>query len=446
MSTSDKALPTPAEFERQLAHFINGTLLGGSAVVERDTRLFEDGYMNSLRILDLIAAVEKMLGRRIPDRAVRLSNFRTIATIAQAFHPHAGSQPAAAPESADRLFERRADRTRFTSPIDALQASGELTITGAGQVALSGIALDVFDAMDQTVRRWAQALGAAEHRFPSIIDRGVLERAGQVESFPQHVTLIHGAVSPSEGDRVIPSGGPKARRRGIAIVPAEGPLDRDDSDSSPSLGMTTALAPAVCYHAYPELEGRTIGPDPVFLTACGHCYRYEGGNHVPLERLWEFTMREIIVLGTREQVEAVRQSLVRQVADFVTALELEGAIGIASDPFFTAGDEGRRLMQQAGALKHELQLAVDASGRTVAAASFNHHHDFFGTRFAIRLVDGSPAHSGCVAFGLERWVLAVLAQLGTAETDWPAGAREWLREARRGGESASGASDGGARA
>ena len=431
MSTSDKALPTPAEFERQLAHFINGTLLGGSGAVERDTRLFEDGYMNSLRILDLIAAVEKLLGRRIPDRAVRLSNFRTIATIARAFHPHAASPPPAAPEAADRLFERRGDRTRFTSPIDALQVNGELTITGAGQVALSGLALDVFDATDRTVRRWADALGAAEHRYPSIIERGVLERAGQVESFPQHLTVI----------------GNSERRRGIAIVPEERPLDRDDGDSSPSLGMTPfALAPAVCYHAYPEFEGRTIGPDPVFLTACGRCYRYEGGNHVPLERLWEFTMREIIVLGTREQVEAVRQSLVRQVADFVTALELEGTIGTASDPFFATGDEGRRLMQQAGALKHELQLAVDAAGHSVAAASFNHHHDFFGTRFAIRLADGSSAHSGCVAFGLERWVLGVLAQLGTTEADWPAGARAWLREARRGRESASRASDDGARA
>ena len=431
MSTSDKALPTPAEFEHQLAHFINHTLLGGSAAVERDTRLFEDGYMNSLRILDLIAAVEKLLGRRIPDRAVRLSNFRTIATIARAFHPHAASPPPAAPEAADRLFERRGDRTRFTSPIDALQVNGELTITGAGQVALSGLALDVFDATDRTVRRWADALGAAEHRYPSIIERGVLERAGQVESFPQHLTVI----------------GHSERRRGIAIVPEERPLDRDDGDSSPSLGMTPfALAPAVCYHAYPEFEGRTIGPDPVFLTACGRCYRYEGGNHVPLERLWEFTMREIIVLGTREQVEAVRQSLVRQVADFVTALELEGTIGTASDPFFTTGDEGRRLMQQAGALKHELQLAVDAAGHSVAAASFNHHHDFFGTRFAIRLADGSSAHSGCVAFGLERWVLGVLAQLGTTEADWPAGARAWLREARRGRESASRASDDGARA
>ena len=32
---------------------------------------------------------------------------------------------------------------------------------------------------------------------------------------------------------VIPSGGPTARRRGIAILPTEGPLSWDDGDSSP---------------------------------------------------------------------------------------------------------------------------------------------------------------------------------------------------------------------
>ena len=86
MSASDpKALPTPAEFERQLARFIDN-LVGGGNQVGRDTRLFEDGYMNSMRILDLIAVVEKTLGRRVPDRAVRLANFRTIATIVKAFH------------------------------------------------------------------------------------------------------------------------------------------------------------------------------------------------------------------------------------------------------------------------------------------------------------------------------------------------------------------------
>src|SRR5690349_7934659 len=127
------SLPTPEELERQLAHFVNVTFLGGGNAVGRDTRLFEDGYINSLRILDLIAMVEKTLGSRIPDRAVRLANFRTIATIVRAFHPDAPRDDATSP---DRVFECRRDRTRFASPIESLERRGDLTVTGAGRVAL----------------------------------------------------------------------------------------------------------------------------------------------------------------------------------------------------------------------------------------------------------------------------------------------------------------------
>ena len=398
MTAPAKPMPTPLEFERQLLRFINGTILGGTANIDRDTRLFEDGYMNSLRILDLIAAVEKSLGKRVPDRAVRLANFRTVGTIVSAFHPDATTAVPDVPSKRDVVFERRGERSRFASPIDALVKRGDLRLTSAGQVALSGLALSVFHAIDRTVARWARELGAAEHRYPSMIDRAVLERAGRVD----HLTL----VTPSERSEPRPSAAP--------------------------LGVTTVLAPAVCYHAYPELEGMTLGPDAEVLTAVGRCYRHEDGQYVPLERLWDFTMREIIILGARDQVEAQRQSLVRQVGELVTLLELDGSVEPATDPFFAAGDEGRRLMQQAGALKHELRLAVDATGRTIAAASFNHHHDYFGTRFAIKLTSGAPAHSGCVAFGLERWVLAVLAQHGVNEHDWSAPGRAWLADASPG--------------
>ena len=400
------AIPTPPEFERQLAHFVNTTLLGGAGAVDRDTRLFEDGYMNSLRILDLIAVVEKTLGRRIPDRAVRLANFRTIATIVQAFHPDAAVLPTSSP---DRLFERRGDRSRFASPLESLRERGDIAIAAPGRVALSGLALEVLEAVDDTVVRWARALGAPEHRYPSLIDAAVLERAA-------------------------------------VVIPSEA-RNRSRPDREPSIGTTAilrltpqddkvAVSPAVCYHAYPEWSEKTLGPEPALLTARGHCYRYEDGNHIPLERLWEFTMREIIVIGTREQVESVRQSLVRHVVRLVETLELDASVETATDPFFAAGDEGRRLMQQAGALKYELRLAVDATGRTIAAASFNHHHDFFGTRFDVRLPNAAPAHSGCVAFGLERWVLALLAQHGVDSHAWPNAARAWLDDARHHGAGA----------
>ncbi|HUQ82314.1 MAG TPA: aminoacyl--tRNA ligase-related protein [Gemmatimonadaceae bacterium] len=384
MTVSNERIPTPADFERKLTHFINVTLLAGNAAVDRDTRLFEDGYMNSLRILDLIAMVEKTLGRRVADRSVRLANFRTVAAIVSAFHPDAAATAAPEMVASDRVFERRTDRTRFASPVAALEERGDLVVTGPGQVALSGLALDVFDAVDGAVVRWAQSLGAAEHDYPAMIDREVLERAGK---------LGHSERS-------------------------------EESVASRAIG-----SPAVCYHAYPEWTGKALGPEPTLLTARGRCYRDEAG-HVPLERLQQFTMREIIVLGARDQVEHVRRSLITQVSELVAALGLDASIDVAGDPFFAAGDEGRRLMQQAAALKHELQLAVDASGRSIAAASFNHHYDFFGTRFDIRLADGSPAHSGCVAFGLERWVLGVLAQHGTNDADWPLAVRDWLRDAR----------------
>ena len=394
MSASERTIVSPAELEAQLIRFINGTVLRGEGNVDRDSRLFEEGHINSLRILELIAAVEKAIGAKIPDRAVRLANFRTVATIVRTFHPSAEKSPA----SADRAFEQRRDRARFAPPLDELVARGDVALTSAGQVSLSGLALDVMLAVDQTVQHWARGLGADEHRYPSLIGADALKRAGR-------------------DDYVIPSGAhaERARSRGIAIVPIEGQV----------------LPPAVCYHAYPEYEGKTLSDNPTILTALGQCYRHEGGNHIPLERLWEFNMREVIVLGTREQVEATRQQLVRHVTELVATLDLDAAIEVAADPFFTSADEGRRLMQQAGALKHELQLTLEPNGRSIAAASFNHHLDYFGSRFNIRLPNGSPAYSGCVAFGLERWVLAIFSQLGVDETSWPASAREWLHDARR---------------
>jgi seryl-tRNA synthetase len=97
----------------------------------------------------------------------------------------------------------------------------------------------------------------------------------------------------------------------------------------------------------------------------------------------------------------------------------------ASDPFFTSAAQGRRLLQSAAALKYELRLSVDPAGHTVAAASFNHHRDHFGRRFDIRLASGAAAHTGCVALGLERWVLAFFAQHGLDERGWPEPVREW---------------------
>ena len=69
-----------------ILEFINHELLGDSSgTIELDTPLFNDGLIDSLKILQLIAFIEVTTGRTIPDREVVMENFRTVRTIDQRF-------------------------------------------------------------------------------------------------------------------------------------------------------------------------------------------------------------------------------------------------------------------------------------------------------------------------------------------------------------------------
>lgn len=60
-------------------------LLPADAVVDADTPLFENGLIDSIRILKLIAWTEQATGRRIPDEQIRMDHFRTVNRIAATF-------------------------------------------------------------------------------------------------------------------------------------------------------------------------------------------------------------------------------------------------------------------------------------------------------------------------------------------------------------------------
>jgi len=70
----------------RLLAYINGELLMDPVRrAEPDTPLFDDGWIDSLKILKLIAYVELMIGRDIPEEEIVMKNFRTAETIAQHF-------------------------------------------------------------------------------------------------------------------------------------------------------------------------------------------------------------------------------------------------------------------------------------------------------------------------------------------------------------------------
>lgn len=372
------------ELERRVLHFTRSSLVAPemAASVTSDTRLFEERVIDSLKILELIAFVEAQLGRKIPDAQVVLANFRTIRVMASVFAGSTRATVAARRKprvSTERIFEYSTGRTQ-THPdaVDEMVRRGEIELLGRGEIRLHDSALMLSSHFDSVAREWAAELGATETDSPEAIEMETLRRAGFVTAFPQKLVM--------------------------------------GSDAE------TALSPAVCYHSYPRFAGRIVQNGASVTTAIGRCFREERDDEHPLERLRSFTMREIIVIGGPTAVAMLREGMIERVSSWVKALELAGFIEPATDPFFTSESRGRMLAQQILPLKYELRLEVDA-GRTIAAASFNDHQQHFGRAFDIRLPDGEHAHSGCVAFGWERWVIAFISQHGPDARNWPDAAR-----------------------
>jgi seryl-tRNA synthetase len=278
-----------------------------------------------------------------------------------------------------------------------LRARGELWQPARGLIGLRGRPLAVLRRVERLVASLCAGETDEEWVVPAAIPLATLERAGYFASFPNWLTLAaHLSDDQAVLERVASSTAP-ARAAAEATVPA-----------------ATALPPAVCYHVYEALAGTTLR-GPRVVTAQAPCWRHEGGRLAPLERAWAFTMREIICIGTEAECSAFRERGVAIARRLATALGLEWSIEPAEDPFFAPTARGRALLQRLKGLKHELRLPI-GDAETTAAASFNLHEQFFGEAFDIRLADGEPAHTACVAFGLERWLLAVLLR-GNAARD-----------------------------
>lgn len=75
----------PDAFATDLLAWLNRRLAPPGVVIRRDTPLFAGGLINSIRILELIAWVERAVDREIPDRMIRMDNFRTVDRITHVF-------------------------------------------------------------------------------------------------------------------------------------------------------------------------------------------------------------------------------------------------------------------------------------------------------------------------------------------------------------------------
>jgi seryl-tRNA synthetase len=238
-------------------------------------------------------------------------------------------------------------------------------------------------------------------RFPPLIPKRTLEKAGYLKSFPN----LCGAVFSFTGKET----------EALDLLER---ANRGD-DWGFHLSMTdVVLVPAACYPAYPAIGRR--GPLPVGGTTLdlGASYVFRNEPSGDPARLQVFHQREMVRIGSTDEVLDWRQVWMSRAESVFSDLQLDAKLDLASDPFFGRGGRLLASNQRAQSLKFEVLVPI-ASPEPTAVASFNYHQEHFGTAFGIQLHDGSVANTACLGFGLERITLALFRKHGLETTAWP---------------------------
>jgi seryl-tRNA synthetase len=250
-----------------------------------------------------------------------------------------------------------------------------------GYVCFEENGCGLLNALDKVFLNYISNINYKEYHIPALINGDVLHKCGYFESFPQQMTVV-GNLGSEYIDDI--SAGMEIKSQHIKF-------------------KNKYLTPAACLHIYPMLQNKVI-EDGTVITTKARVYRSEL-NFTQLTRLWDFTVREFVFIGTRDFI--YEQLSVLQDKALVTAKEIcsEAKLIGASDHFYpTVRNKIKTKIQQKNSLKYELCLPIE--DKLVSLASFNYHQNHFSLPF--NFDNGNKIETGCVGFGLERWVAACL--------------------------------------
>lgn len=266
-----------------------------------------------------------------------------------------------------------------------------------GQSNFDGPALELFRALDGAFLKLAAECGARDFQFPTFIQAQELQKLDYFKSFPHLITFPATLADADENLNKFIDG------------------ERCDTKGEVHLTQTSpicdCLTPAACYHFYIHHQGQNLS-ESKFLTTRAQCYRREK-YYAPLQRQWCFNMREVVALGEYQAVKSFLAEYRTRAQALWSRLGLNVGWEFATDPFFDPTNNPKYVLQQIDPVKEEMIL-----DGTLSIGSVNFHKNYFGDSFKITH-KGESAFSGCVAFGLERWMYAIVSKYGTDHNQWP---------------------------
>jgi seryl-tRNA synthetase len=301
--------------------------------------------------------------------------------------------------TAEGEFLSSSNQDELASLVDALLLPSSV----AGVYARTGLFEQIVEGLSFLISRRRDP-DTEVLRFPPVMSRRELERSGYLYSFPH----LLGGVSCLKGN--------EATIRSV--------VEKPDWINGLS-AIELVLSPAACYPVYPMAASRgPIPPGGLLFDVASDCFRHESTHEIG--RFQSFRMREFVYLGTPEQVLEFRTRWMSLAQDLAKQLGLDHHVAPATDPFFGRSGRLAALIQREQSMKFELLIPIRSQDKPTACMSFNYHRDHFSKVWDLTGENGDKAHTGCVAFGLDRLALALFKTHGLDLAKWPTEVRQNL--------------------
>lgn len=226
-------------------------------------------------------------------------------------------------------------------------------------------ASSIINSLDEAFLSFVCDGNVVEVKTPSIISKEILERCGYFRAFPQQLTELK-------------------------------PYDSSENK------MQYYLTPTACLHIYSMLEQECV--TQTCYTTLARVYRYENGNFKDPERLWEFSVREMVFVGTPNYVLSSLNHVKERAFAFAKEMDGKSELVVANDLFFPSRSNQLIMrMQKKNKLKEELLMTLGS--KSISVASFNYHQFHFSRSF--NFDQRGKIVTGCIGFGLDRWGLCM---------------------------------------
>lgn len=307
----------------------------------------------------------------------------------------------------NQIFEKKGVVDFHSDIFDKLVENGEVNEIGDGIFVFQGQFLKLMKFFDSIFTKFADEMNGIEQYYPTRWPIELFKKINYFEEFPQNILLVSGA---------------KKEREALELLTEKYGKSKDFTEIK--LGdflepATTALGTSTCDPCYYIHKNGKLGKNETYY-ALSKCFRNEKSTTNQLDRLTEFSMREVIAAGEEEFVKSQREIFLKFIESFASFTGLACSLEKASDPFFTNEIPEKGALQNHIESKFELLVPLGNGRSDLAVGSVNWHSDYFGRSFEIRDNSNYYMSSCCLAFGLERLVFAFLTQHGMTRSEWPA--------------------------